>query len=228
MKRSLSFYRCDVFADAPNRTASTAARTINAHNLTATRDPLIADNPAAAQFITFGDELRVLPCKAFYGLQTPGFQHIEDEPDLATIERQFIQFGDDYLLGEKAVDPVQADTGEAPCWQGTAFYNTLGKVRGCVRRDSGSGCVADSVIVLYRIVQPNPPTQADMLSYQALGIAPETNDAEVLRLAAGISLYNTFQQAHNQMRRLPPGRRGLIAELHIPADAPFVVERTGR
>lgn len=88
--------------------------------------------------------------------------------------------------------------------------------------------MVDDVTILYRIVQRNPPTQADMLSYQALGIVPDTDDLTVLRLASGISLYNTLQQAHNQMRRLPPGRRGFIAELHIPNDSPLVIERTGK
>lgn len=61
--------------------------------------------------------------------------------------------------------------------------------------------------VLYRIVQGNPPTRADMLSYQELGIAPDSDDPE--------------------MRRLPPARRVFIAELHIPPNAPMTLERTG-
>jgi hypothetical protein len=87
--------------------------------------------------------------------------------------------------------------------------------------------VGDSDTILYRIVQHDPPTRTDMLSYQALGIAPETGDPEVLRLSAGISLFNTPQQARNQMRRMPPERRGFIAELRIPPDAPVAIERTG-
>jgi len=66
-----------------------------------------------------------------------------------------------------------------------------------------------------------------MLSYLELGIAPDTDDPEIRRLSAGISLYNTPQQARNQMRRLPPARRGFIAELRIPPDAPVTIERTG-
>lgn len=66
-----------------------------------------------------------------------------------------------------------------------------------------------------------------MLSYQALGIAPETDNAEMLRLSTGISLYNTLQQTRNQIRRMPPERRGFIAELRIPPDAPVTIERTG-
>lgn len=67
-----------------------------------------------------------------------------------------------------------------------------------------------------------------MLSYQALGIALTRNDPEALRLAAGISLYSTLQQARNQVARLPPERRGFVAELRIPEDAPVTIERTGK
>jgi hypothetical protein len=87
--------------------------------------------------------------------------------------------------------------------------------------------VAGNVIVLYRIVQDNPPRRVDMLSYQALGIVPDTDDPELLRISTGISLYNTLQQARNQMRRLPAARRGFIAELHLPANSPVTIERTG-
>jgi hypothetical protein len=87
--------------------------------------------------------------------------------------------------------------------------------------------VAENVTILYRIVAHNPPTREDVLSYQELGIAPDTEDPEILRRSAGISLYNTLQQTRNQMRRLPPARRGFIAELHIPPDAPVTIERTG-
>ena len=54
-----------------------------------------------------------------------------------------------------------------------------------------------------------------MLSYQALGIAPETDDPEMLRLSAGISLYSTLQQTRNQMRRIPPERRCFIPVLEM-------------
>lgn len=66
-----------------------------------------------------------------------------------------------------------------------------------------------------------------MLSYRALGLVPDTDDPETLRLSTGISLFNTLQQARNQMFRLPQARRGFIAELHIPPDSPVVFERTG-
>ena len=81
--------------------------------------------------------------------------------------------------------------------------------------------------VLYRIVANNPPNREDVSSYRELGIAPDTDDPEMHRLSAGISLFNTQQQARNQMRRLPPARRGFIAELHIPPDAPVTIERSG-
>ncbi|MDQ3308127.1 MAG: hypothetical protein M3499_07210 [Actinomycetota bacterium] len=86
--------------------------------------------------------------------------------------------------------------------------------------------MAENVTILYRIVAHNPPTREDVLSYQELGIALTRRDPEALRLAAGISLYNTFQQARNQARRLPPAQRGFIAELRIPFDAPVTIERS--
>lgn len=87
--------------------------------------------------------------------------------------------------------------------------------------------MAENVAILYRIVQHDPPTRADMLSYRELGIAPVTDDPTMLRLSAGISVYNTLQQTRNQLRRMPPERRGFIAELRIPLEAPVAIERTG-
>lgn len=86
--------------------------------------------------------------------------------------------------------------------------------------------MVDNVTILYRIVAHNPPTREDLSSYRELGIALTRRDPEALRLASGISLYNTFQQARNQARRLPPERRGFIAEIRIPPDAPVAIERT--
>lgn len=80
---------------------------------------------------------------------------------------------------------------------------------------------------LYRIVRHNPPTRRDLLSYQALGIAPDANDPETLRRSAGISLYNTLQQARRSAAGPPWRGQGYIAELRIPDDAPVTIERTG-
>ena len=88
--------------------------------------------------------------------------------------------------------------------------------------------MADSVIILYRIVEHNPPTQDDMRSYQELGIPLRVNTPETLRESRGISLYNTLRQARNQAARLQRPEHRFIAELQIPDDAPVTIERTGR
>jgi len=79
----------------------------------------------------------------------------------------------------------------------------------------------------YRIVRNNPPTREDMLSYQTLGISPDTNDPETLRLVAGISVNNTLQQARRLVAGPPWRGKGFITELRIPDDAPVTIERTG-
>lgn len=72
--------------------------------------------------------------------------------------------------------------------------------------------MADSIILLYRIVEHNPPTQDDMRSYHELGIP----------------LYSTLQQARKLGAGPPWYGAGFIAELRIPDEAPVTIERTGR
>ena len=84
------------------------------------------------------------------------------------------------------------------------------------------------VTILYRIVQNNPPTRSDMLSYQALGIPLRVTTPEALRRSRGISLYSTLQQARKLAAGPPWYGEGFIAEIHIPDDAPITIERTGR
>jgi hypothetical protein len=72
----------------------------------------------------------------------------------------------------------------------------------------------------------DPPTLDDMRPYQALRMHPRRNDPECLRLLVGISLYNTEAQARKKALGLPWSGKAFIAELQIPADAPFVIERT--
>lgn len=79
---------------------------------------------------------------------------------------------------------------------------------------------------LYRIVLTDPPTLDDMRSYQALGMHPRRDDLESLRLMRGISLYNTEAQARKKAMGLPWSGKAFIAELQIPVNGPFVIERT--
>lgn len=86
----------------------------------------------------------------------------------------------------------------------------------------------DNVIILYRIVEHNPPTPDDMRSYHELGIPLRVRTPETLQESRGISLYNTLQQARNQADRFQRPEHRFIAELRIPDDAPVTIERTGR
>lgn len=79
---------------------------------------------------------------------------------------------------------------------------------------------------LYRIVLKYPPTVQDMLSYEALGKTTPDPDSEMLRLAKGLSVYNTEQQARRKARGFPWKGNAYIAELRIPDDTHFVIERT--
>lgn len=94
--------------------------------------------------------------------------------------------------------------------------------------DTGSGELTGDVLILYRIVEHNPPTQDDMRSYQELGISLRVNTPDALRRSSGISLFDTLQRARAFAAGPPWHGAGFIAELRIPAGAPVTVERTGR
>lgn len=82
-------------------------------------------------------------------------------------------------------------------------------------------------IILYRIVDSNPPTLADMTSNAARGETLRDPTPERLRLWAGLSAFATEAQARRNARRYTRLGR-FIATLGIPADAPVRIERTGR
>jgi hypothetical protein len=88
--------------------------------------------------------------------------------------------------------------------------------------------VAGNVTILYRIVEHDPPTWEDMLSYHDLGIPLRVITPEALRRSRGISLYNTLLQARKLGAGPPWHGSGFIAELRIPDNAPLTIERTGR
>lgn len=83
----------------------------------------------------------------------------------------------------------------------------------------------DSVVILYRVVLTNPPVIDDMRSYQELGISLRSTDPESLRMASGISLFDSLDRARKQARRKPWMGNAFIAELAIPADH-FRIEKT--
>jgi len=85
--------------------------------------------------------------------------------------------------------------------------------------------VADSVVILYRVVLTDPPTVDDMRSYEALGIPLRRDDPESRRLATGITLFDSLERARRQARRKPWMGNAFIAELTIPAHR-FQIEKT--
>lgn len=88
--------------------------------------------------------------------------------------------------------------------------------------------MTDNVIVLYRIVEHNPPTQEDMRSYQSLGIPLRRDTPEARRRSTGISVFDSIDQARKIGVGPPWYGVGSIAELQIPHDAQVTIERTGR
>ena len=77
----------------------------------------------------------------------------------------------------------------------------------------------------YRIVQTNPPREADFLSDKEQGRTPRSEAHQ--RLWDGISVYATEQQARNKAHDFPVIGQ-YIAQLHIPDQAPVRIERTLR
>ncbi|HEV2127790.1 MAG TPA: hypothetical protein VGR22_04135 [Thermomicrobiales bacterium] len=78
--------------------------------------------------------------------------------------------------------------------------------------------------LFYRLVEGNPPSLRDVMSYKALG-RPLLNEANREVWAGGVSVQNTMAQAHNRAKVL----RGKthVAVLEIPDGANVRWERTG-
>lgn len=76
-----------------------------------------------------------------------------------------------------------------------------------------------------RVVRTNPPTVDDMRSYEALGIPLRRTDAESLRLARGVSLFDSLERARHQALRKPWLGNAFIAEMAMPIDR-FQIEKT--
>jgi hypothetical protein len=81
--------------------------------------------------------------------------------------------------------------------------------------------------IFYRLVESDPPTLRDFMSYAALGKAPPEhlrNDQAFLHRWRGLSVYDTYRAA----RRLAAARKfkrwAYVAELRIPDDGPIICE----
>lgn len=85
--------------------------------------------------------------------------------------------------------------------------------------------MTDDLVILYRIVRTNPPAVDDMRSHMELGIPLRRTDPETLRMASGISLFDSIDRARKQAQRKPWLGNAFIAELAIPQDR-IRVEKT--
>jgi hypothetical protein len=81
--------------------------------------------------------------------------------------------------------------------------------------------------VFYRIVWTNPPTERDFFNHIELG-RTSSDDPTWHRLATGLSVYTDLDDARKMGRRLPWKGNCFVAELHIPHNHPFVIEKTGK
>lgn len=78
----------------------------------------------------------------------------------------------------------------------------------------------------YRLIQTNPPTRRDFMSYRALGIGLVDPSEENIRLSMGISVFRTEAQARRTARRRRFRGTFYIAEIAVPKDAIVPFERT--
>jgi hypothetical protein len=79
--------------------------------------------------------------------------------------------------------------------------------------------------VCYRITKTSVPTLEDFKSYLTLGRKLKRTDPESLRAAAGLSVFETEEQARANARKWPK-IGAYIARLEISDDAPITVMRS--
>jgi hypothetical protein len=82
------------------------------------------------------------------------------------------------------------------------------------------------VPTFYRILKTNPPTEADFLSYAALGRPLRRDTPELRRSWEGVSTYDTLDAARAIVANAPRIGR-FIAELEIGEDGPVAFEQSG-
>jgi predicted component of type VI protein secretion system len=81
--------------------------------------------------------------------------------------------------------------------------------------------------IFYRIVKTDPPTEADSLSYEALGIPLRSDTPELRRSWAAILVFSTPDAARRLVARRP-AIGSFIAVLDVPAGGPVRYEQSGR
>jgi hypothetical protein len=88
--------------------------------------------------------------------------------------------------------------------------------------------VADPPRVFYRLVQTNPPTLRDFMSYEAVGIRPRRPlTARQREQWRGVSHYGTAAAARARAR-ISPHLGAYIALVQVPGEATVRVEQAGR
>ena len=91
----------------------------------------------------------------------------------------------------------------------------------------GHGRDSSEVRLFYRIARNDPPSVSDMSSHLELGIPLRRTDPESLRMASGISLFDSIERARKQAKRKPWWGKAYIAEVAIPLDHVRVEKTAG-
>jgi hypothetical protein len=86
---------------------------------------------------------------------------------------------------------------------------------------------SDRAIRFFRIVETDQPTLWDFLSSARRGRKLRRPNPELERLFAGISVFETIEQARLQAQKYPD-LGSFIAEIEVPVDVEAVCERTTR
>jgi hypothetical protein len=79
----------------------------------------------------------------------------------------------------------------------------------------------------FRVTESNPATLWDFLSSERRGRQLRRRTPDLERLFAGLSVFETLEQARRQAETYPRLGR-FIAEIEIPLDAPIECQRTTR
>ena len=79
---------------------------------------------------------------------------------------------------------------------------------------------------LFRIVNGNPPGEADFKTYAERGQYPVRDDPALVRLMSGLSVMDTLEAARRKGKGKPWKSRSYIAELLLPDDETVTIEKT--
>ena len=78
--------------------------------------------------------------------------------------------------------------------------------------------------MFYRSVKSDPPTERDFLSSADLGKRPPRSDPAFLHVWAGLSVFDTYEQARSNAHYWRWRHGEYIAELIVPSAAPIIFE----